>query len=121
MKKILLVIISCIAILAIAYYSFIYFIPYSEGNRAGELIKFSHKGAVIKTWEGQISQGISGAHMFNFSVLDKDKNVIEKLKELQGEYVELTYIERFGTFVFWGDSHYFVTDVKKSRSPHFKK
>jgi hypothetical protein len=96
-------------------------VPYSEGTRAGELIKFSNKGVIIKTWEGEISQGISGAQIFSFSVLDQEEEVIANLKDFQGEYVELTYIERFGTIFFWGDSKYFITDVKLSESPHFRR
>ena len=53
------------------YFAFVYFVPYSEGTRAGELIKFSHKGIVVKTYEGEISQGISGAQIFKFSVMDQ--------------------------------------------------
>ena len=121
MKKILAYVLLGIAAIAIVYYAFIYFVPYSEGTRAGELIKFSNRGVMVKTWEGQISQGISGAQIFSFSVLDQDDEVIEKLKEYQGEYVKLTYIERFGTFIFWGDTKYFVTDVELSQSPHFRR
>lgn len=102
------------------YYLFVYFVPYSEGYRSGELIKISRKGVVIKTWEGEISQGISGAQIFSFSVLDKDKQVIEQLKEYQGEYVNLDYIERYATFPWLGDTRYFVTKVTRERSPHFR-
>jgi hypothetical protein len=121
MKKILsFVIIGVIALLAI-YYAVIYFVPYSEGYRSGELIKFSHKGFVVKTWEGEISQGISGAQIFSFSVLDKDDAVIEDLKKFQGEYVKLTYVERLGTFFWLGDTKYFITKVEQESSPHFRK
>jgi len=120
MKKVLsIVVIAAIALLAI-YYLVIYFVPYSEGYRSGELIKFSSKGVLVKTWEGEISQGISGAQIFSFSVLDKDEQVIQGLKDFQGEYVKLTYIERFGTFFWLGDSKYFVTKVEKESSPHFR-
>ncbi|MEM6514910.1 MAG: 6-phosphogluconate dehydrogenase [Bacteroidota bacterium] len=115
-----ILIISVIAILAI-FYAVVYFVPYSEGYRSGELIKFSNKGVIVKTWEGQISQGISGAQIFSFSVLDKDKDVIENLKDFQGEYVKLTYTERFATFFWLGDTKYFVTKVEKESSPHFRK
>ena len=115
-----ILIISVIAILAI-FYAVVYFVPYSEGYRSGELIKFSNKGVIVKTWEGQISQGISGAQIFSFSVLDKDKDVIENLKDFQGEYVKLTYTERFATFFWLGDTKYFVTKVEKESAPHFRK
>tara|TARA_R110002167_G_scaffold143481_22_gene332853 strand:+ start:5203 stop:5568 length:366 start_codon:yes stop_codon:yes gene_type:complete len=120
MKKILFIgVTGLIAILAI-YYAFIYFVPYSEGVRSGELIKISHKGVVVKTWEGEISQGISGAQIFAFSILDSDADVIEKLKEYQGQYVKVTYIERFATFFWLGDTKYFITHVEPERSPHFR-
>ncbi len=121
MKKTLAYILGGIFILWLLYYAFIYFVPYSEGTRSGELIKFSRKGVVSKTWEGEISQGISGAQIFQFSVLDKNDDVIEKLQEYEGNYVRLTYIERFDTFFFWGDTKYFITDVEKAESPHFRR
>jgi uncharacterized protein YxeA len=121
MKKILGVILATIVLLAIIWYTFLYFATYSDGLRSGELIKFSSKGYIVKTWEGEISQGISGAQIFSFSVLDEEKEVIEKLKKYQGQYVKLEYEERFGTFFFWGDSKYFITEVTLEQSPHFNR
>lgn len=121
MKKILGVILATIVILAIIWYSFIYFASYSDGYRSGELIKFSHKGYVVKTWEGEISQGISGAQIFSFSVMDNQTEVIKKLKKYQGKYVKLKYEEKFGTFFFWGDTKYFITEVMLEKSPHFSR
>lgn len=121
MKKVLIIFLLSIAVLATAYYAFLYYVPYSEGTRAGELIKFSYKGAIVKTWEGEISQGISGAQIFSFSVLDKEEEVIQKMQDYQGKYVKVTYIERFGTFFFWGDTKYFITDITLEQSPHFNK
>ncbi|WP_299840023.1 6-phosphogluconate dehydrogenase [uncultured Tenacibaculum sp.] len=119
MKKILFKILLSIFLVATAYYTFIYFVPYSEGVRSGELIKFSRKGLAIKTWEGEISQGISGAQIFKFSVEDKHKDVIQKLKDYQGRYVKLTYKELFGKFFWLGDTKYFILDVEEENSPHF--
>lgn len=101
------------------YFAFIYYIPYSSGVRSGELIKISHKGYVIKTWEGEISQGISGAQIFKFSVLDNQPEVIEQLKTYQGRYVKVEYTERYKTFFWWGDTRYFITKVTPEKSPHF--
>ena len=117
MKKFILIILGTIIIGATGYFAFLYTATYSEGVRAGELIKVSNKGVVFKTWEGEISQGISGAQIFSFSVLDSDAEVIETLKTMQGQYVKVTYIERYKTFPWWGDSTYFVTKVEKERSP----
>jgi hypothetical protein len=121
MKKILFIILGGLLGIYILYFLFVSFVPYSEGTRAGELIKFSHKGVIVKTWEGEISQGISGAQIFEFSVLDKEEEVIEKLQEFQGRYVKLTYEERFDTFFFWGDTKYFISEVEEEQSPHFNR
>ncbi len=121
MKKILAIIILTIVILFGSWYAAVYYTSYSKGVRSGELIKFSNKGVLFKTWEGEISQGISGAQIFSFSVEDKNKEVIKKLKDFQGRYVKLTYIERFATVSWLGDSNYFVIDVVEEKSPHFRK
>lgn len=101
-----------ILIVFVIYICFIYFVTFSEGYRAGELIKISKKGLVFKTWEGRLSQGVSEEQQFNFSVQKSDKEVLEKLKDFQGKRVKLTYIERFGTFVWMGDTKYYVKDVE---------
>jgi hypothetical protein len=120
MKKTLFYILGAIFFLFISYFAFVYLVPYSEGTRSGELIKFSRKGVIFKTWEGEISQGISGAQIFQFSVLDKDKDVIQGLQENEGKYVKLTYVERYATFIFWGDTKYFIQNVEETNSPHFR-
>ena len=121
MKKILSLILGSLAVLYLIYFAFVYFVPYSEGTRAGELIKFSHKGVAVKTYEGEISQGISGAQIFSFSVMDQEKEVIEKMKKFQGRYVRLAYVERYTTFFFWGDTNYFITKIDLENSPHFNR
>lgn len=120
MKKVLALIIGIALAVLASYYAFIYYVPYSEGVRSGELIKISRKGVFAKTWEGEISQGISGAQIFTFSVLDKDQEVVEKLKEYQGQYVTLSYMERYATFFWLGDTRYFITAVEKGKSPHLR-
>jgi hypothetical protein len=121
MKKFILLFVLLIAVIVTAYFTFVYYVPYSEGVRSGELIKFSHKGYVIKTWEGEISQGISGAQIFEFTVPNKHKDIVEKLKAYQGKYVRLEYDERYRTFFFWGDTRYFITKVELDKSPHFSR
>jgi hypothetical protein len=117
MKKVMLYLLVAFLLGITIYFTFLYYASYSEGVRAGELIKVSHKGVLFKTWEGEISQGISGAQIFSFSVLDKDQKVIDNLKTLQGQYVKVTYTERYRTFPWWGDTRYFVTQVEKEPSP----
>lgn len=119
MRKIIFILISALILGIAAYFAFVYYVPFSEGYRSGELIKFSRKGVIAKTWEGEISQGISGAQIFEFSVQDSEEDVIEQLIKLQGKYVKVTYKERYGTFFWLGDTKYFITGVVEEDSPHF--
>jgi hypothetical protein len=112
MKKFLKYAAIAIVIILLIYMTFIYFVTFSEGYRAGELIKISKRGLIFKTWEGRLSQGVSEEQQFNFSVQKSDKEVLEKLKEFQGERVKVTYIERFGTFYWLGDTKYYVKEVE---------
>ena len=105
-----------ILIVFVIYICFINFVTFSEGFRAGELIKISKRGLLFKTWEGRLSQGVSEEQQFNFSVQKGDKEVLEKLKEFQGKKVKVTYIERFGTFFWLGDTKYYVKEVEMLKS-----
>lgn len=112
MKKIISLFVLVVIVGFVGYFAFIYYVPFSEGYRAGELIKISHKGVVFKTWEGEISQGVAEAQIFVFSVEEDQKEVIDDLKNLQGEQVKLTYTERYSTFPWLGDTKYFITNVE---------
>lgn len=87
---------------------------YSSGERAGYVQKFSKKGYVCKTWEGEIvlvSMPGTQAEKFNFTVHNPDiaKKVIESL----GKRVRLSYEEHKGIpSSCFGDSPYFVQDIQ---------
>jgi UDP-2,3-diacylglucosamine pyrophosphatase LpxH len=112
MKKFFTYTVVSILIVFLVYVLFIYFVTFSEGYRAGELIKISKRGVLFKTWEGRLSQGVSEEQQFNFSVQKSDTEVLEQLKEFQGKKVRVTYIERFGTFFWLGDTKYYVKKVE---------
>jgi len=86
---------------------------YSDGERAGVLQKFSRKGWVCKTHEGEIAQyliaGIS-PQMWEFSV--RDPAVARQLDKAVGHRVQLHYTEHPGvpTSCF-ADTRYFVDGV----------
>ncbi len=92
---------------------------YSEGTRAGYLIKISKKGFVFKTYEGQLNLGgvgsagdvtaIVGNDIWEFSVGNDE--VYRKLQEYEGKRVSLAYKEKMNAFPWQGDTNYFVTDV----------
>jgi hypothetical protein len=95
-----------------------YFYTYSEGYRAGLLQKFSNKGTLFKTYEGEmILSSVSStfnvaiaSEKFFFSVTNKD--LVHMFDTLQGENVIVHYIQKNGA-VFWrGDSNYLVDSIK---------
>lgn len=88
---------------------------YSEGDRAGVLQKFSKRGWVCKTYEGELAMYVVGGvapQIWNFSV--RDDAVAEQLQHLVGQQVRLSYDEHRGlpTNCF-GETDYFVTHVEK--------
>jgi hypothetical protein len=119
MQKVLIYGVLAIVLAGASYITFLYYASFSDGIRTGELIKFSHKGYIFKTWEGELSQGLSGSQKFAFSVLDNEPEVIEQLKNNQGKFVRIEYIERYDTFSWWGDSNYYITKVSPEKSPYF--
>lgn len=90
---------------------------YSDGNRAGILIKFSQKGYVFKTFEGEINlTGINpipgntiANNMWVFSV--KDAAVAYKLMEMEGKNVRVHYVEKVKNLPWQGETKYFVDHV----------
>lgn len=86
---------------------------YSEGDRAGVLLKFSRKGWVCKTWEGELAQYVVAGvapQIWIFSV--RDAQVADQISKRVGENVQLHYSEHKGipTSCF-GDTPYFVERV----------
>ena len=118
-RKILVYGILAIVLTGSAYIAALYYATFSDGTRTGELIKFSHKGYIFKTWEGELSQGLSGSQKFAFSVMDNQPEVIEQMKLNQGKFVKIEYIERYGTFSWWGETNYYITKVTPEKSPYF--
>lgn len=94
-----------------------YFFNYSEGYRAGLLQKFSSRGSLFKTYEGELilSSVQSTANMaiasekFFFSVTDEE--VARKIEKLQGEGVVVHYTQKNSTLPWRGDTPYLVDSV----------
>ncbi len=94
-------------------------VPYSEGDRAGVVSKFSTKGVMFKTNEGELNVGAQGqvGNMVNntwaFTVSDDYPDVSQKLKDalLSGKRVRLHYEQPYLKFWWMGDTEYFVTQV----------
>jgi hypothetical protein len=87
---------------------------YSVGDRAGYIQKFSHKGWLCKTWEGELAMSPipgSAPEIFPFSV--RDDAVARELQGAMGRQVSITYKEHRGipTSCF-GETNYFVSNVR---------
>jgi len=118
-KKILIVIV----ILAIAVMAFLYFGTYSEGTRAGIIMKVSKKGTIFKTWEGQMNLETFGSmktdnivsETFAFSIEKGNEKLIDELNAaaLSGERINLKYKERYIQVSWRGDTKYFATGVER--------
>lgn len=92
---------------------------YSSGERAGYVQKFSHKGWVCKTWEGELAMAnLPGAMPEVFAFTVWDDAVAGQINELMGQRVVLHYQERVGlpTSCF-GETRHFVDGVRPVAAP----
>jgi hypothetical protein len=92
---------------------------YSNGERAGVLQKFSRRGWVCKTYEGELALYVVAGvqpEVWNFTV--RDQAVADKLLAAVGERVQLHYAEHRGVpSSCFGDTAYFVDGIT-AIAPH---
>ncbi len=89
---------------------------YSDGDRAGYLQKFSRKGWLCKTYEGELAMttvpGVAPI-IWTFSVKMWDEPLGQQVNGLLGKKVVLHYREfRYLPSTCFGDTSYFVDSVK---------
>jgi len=121
MRKIFRWIIALVVIFLVTFVYWKYFYTYSEGYRAGLLQKFSHKGAMFKTYEGEMilssvasnSNVALASEKFLFSVTNKA--IIRQFDTLQGQTVIVHYRQKNAPLFWRGDSSYLVDSVKVRR------
>jgi hypothetical protein len=87
---------------------------YSKGERVGYVQKFSEKGWLCKTWEGELQMlPLAGAlpEKFLFSV--RDQAVVTTINASLGKKVSLYYEQHKGIpTTCMGESEYFAVDSK---------
>ncbi len=109
----LLLLIVAILLFALYVWSALH-LNYSDGERAGYVQKFSRKGWVCKTWEGELAMvNLPGTlpQIFNFSV--RDATVADQINKSLGQRVRLHYDQHKGVPTdCFGESEYFVTRVE---------
>lgn len=93
---------------------------YSNGERIGFVTKFSQRGIMWKSWEGELNltqTGMNTSSLFEFSVDNdhEDERVVKTLDSAatNGWKVKLRYHETAGKnwFSNRGDTDHFITEV----------
>ena len=116
-RRILTVMILALVIALAVLLWWHYYYTYSDGYRYGLLQKFSHRGNIFKTYEGEmILSSVKGnanvpiaSEKFYFSVVNK--NIVQQLDRLQGHMVTVHYTQKNGSAFWRGDSEYLVDSV----------
>ncbi len=123
MRKWIFLLVFLAIVGGILYY--ISFGSYSEGKRAGFILKLSKMGYVFKTYEGELrlgglydGEGVMNATEWAFSVSASNQEAIRKLEEAiaTGQRASLTYEEKFFLLPWNGDTKFFVTSVEVLRA-----
>ena len=97
LKRILYWFIFIFLLFIAAFVYWKYFFTYSDGYRAGLLQKFSRKGTIFKTYEGEIilssvqsnKDVVLASEKFLFSV--KDTKIVNQLDSIQGRFIVIHY------------------------------
>jgi hypothetical protein len=113
-RRFLLLVVFLAVVLTGLYIWAAWSFAYSEGERAGYVQKFSRKGWICKTWEGELAMAnLPGAmpQIFQFTV--RDEAVAAEVNRSMGQRVVLDYEQHKGlpTSCF-GDTEYFVHKVR---------
>ena len=112
----LLVIVAIVAILGAMVFGLSGGCSVSDGTRSGVLQKFSHKGLVNKSYEGELLLGGlkstdngTTANTWDFSVMDAD--IAKRLEGLVGQHVTIKYHQTFTHNPLSRDSSYLAVEV----------
>ena len=120
-RKIIIWLISLIVVFTGFFIYWKYYYTYSDGYRAGLLQKFSHKGNIFKTYEGEmiLSSVSSTANVTiaseKFFVSVKSRGLARQLDTIQGQIVIVHYLQKNGVLFWRGETEYLVDSVKRIR------
>ena len=87
---------------------------YSSGERVGYIQKFSHKGWLCKTWEGELTMSpVPGAIPEKFFFTVRDDAVAQQLNQGLGKRVSLSYQQHKGVpTACFGETEFFIVKAK---------
>jgi hypothetical protein len=113
--KIAALLIVAVVVMFTGYVMIVLNLSYSKGERIGYIQKFSEKGWLCKTWEGELQMlPVPGAlpEKFLFSV--RDEAVVSKINSSMGKKISLFYEQHIGVpTTCFGESEYFAVDARK--------
>lgn len=119
-RKYLYILLTIFVLVVTAYVYWSFFFTFSDGYRAGLLQKFSRKGNIFKTYEGEMilssvqsNKNVAlASEKFVFSVADQD--VAFQMEKLQGKNVVVHYTQKNNTLPWRGETEFIVSSVKLS-------
>jgi hypothetical protein len=102
------------ALLAAAWTAITLNWDYSSGTRAGYVQKFSKKGWLCKTWEGEIAMvNVPGAAQERFAFTVRNDSIARLINNAQGQRVVIEYDQHRGIpSSCFGETQYFVKGVR---------
>jgi hypothetical protein len=112
MKAVVIGVVVLVA-LTLGYFAIVLNWSYSTGERAGWVQKFSKKGWLCKTWEGELALvSLPGTSVEKFYFTVRDDAVAAEVTRAMGRRVSLHYDEKVGlpTSCF-GETRSFVDKV----------
>ena len=112
--KIVALLVVAVVVLSAGYVAVVLNWSYSKGDRVGYVQKFSEKGRLCKTWEGELQMlPVPGAMPEKFLFSVRDAAVISRINASMGKRVSISYEQHKGipTNCF-GESEYFAVDAK---------
>ncbi|RJG26333.1 hypothetical protein [Massilia cavernae] len=115
-RRISLILVALLAAAAAAFSLYTWIAmswSYSEGERAGYLQKFSRKGWLCKTWEGEmLLSSMPGAIPERFAFTVRDDKLAAQLSAAAGKRVVISYAQHRGVpSSCFGETEYFVEKV----------
>jgi hypothetical protein len=115
-KRTSLVLVAVLLLPALLFALYVWFTlswSYSEGERAGYLQKFSRKGWICKTWEGEILlSSMPGAIPERFAFSVRDVQLAKELMAATGKRVVLSYAQHKGVpSSCFGETEHFIEKV----------
>jgi len=101
------------AVVVTAYFWFALTWNYSTGERAGWVQKFSQKGWICKTWEGEMAMvTMPGTAQEKFLFTVKSDDVAAQINKVMGKRVSLHYQQKVGLpTTCFGETRHYVDDV----------